>query len=214
MLNKEKTRKKVKHYKGYQINPLVLGKVNIIDLTRIKENITMFSMERVKTLKQLTRNYLSEPNNTHIILGEDWYIAYTISEDELDIKDWIAINTVENKFAQTTEMFNALKKILLENAHCNIKCILRHSTSYKFYKKLLDEGLIEEQLDIVEFDDDSPKLEEIKYQILDKYDSLEEYLSDESREKYEEYHIDDFIYHEVDFNVTKSFTNRYKNRGR
>ena len=37
----------------------------------------------------------------------------------------------------------ALKKILLENAHCNIKCILRHSTSYKFYKKLLDEGLIE-----------------------------------------------------------------------
>lgn len=214
MLNKEKIRKKVKHYKGYQINPLVIRKINIIDLTRIKEGITEFSMEKVKSLKQLSRSYLSSPNNTHIILGEDWYIAYTISEDELNIRDWVSIGNVEHKFAQTSEMMSALKKILLENDNCNIKSMLRHSTSYKFYKKLLDEGLIEEQLDIITFDDYLPELEKIKQEIFDKYDSIEDYLNDEFRERYREYHIEDFIYHEVDFNITKSFINRYKNRGR
>ena len=204
-------RKKVEHYQGKEITRKIIRQTEIIDLQRIKEGITQFSMGKVKTVKQLAKIHNSKPEDEHVILGEDWYLSYTIvSESEMEIKDWIAIGNVENKFAQTMEMFNAFKQILLEYSHCNIYSILRHSTSYQFYKKLLDEGLIEEHVDVIDFDDYTPKLEEIKQKIFYKYDSYEDYLSDENRERYEEYQIEDFIYHEVCFNTTKKFTNRYK----
>lgn len=172
-------------------------------------------MEKIKNLKELCKFHETTPEHEHVILGEDWYIVYTeINEEEIEIKDWVAINNIENKFAQTMEMFNALKKILLEYQNYNINSILRHSTSYPFYKKLLNEGYIEEIIDIVDFDDCSPELEEIKQKILTEYDSIEDYLNDANREKYPDLSVDDYIYHEVSFNITKAFKDRYKKSGR
>lgn len=210
-----KLRKQVEYYNGKEINRKVLNRINLIDLKRIKEGITQFSMERVKSLKKICKEHETDPEDEHVILGEDWYIVYTnISDMEIEIKDWVAINNVENKLNQTMEMFNALKKILLEHENCNIYGMLRHSTSYPFYKKLLDEGYIEESVDIIDFDDYLPKLEEIKQKILTDYDSIEDYLADPNRDRYEGSAMEDYIYHEVSFNVTESFKNRYKKSGR
>lgn len=89
----------------------MLKRINLIDLKRIQEGITQFSIERIKTLKLLCKVHETTPKKEHIILGEDWYIIYTeLSEDEIEIKDWVAINNVENKFMQTIEMFNTLNK--------------------------------------------------------------------------------------------------------
>lgn len=208
-------RQKVEHYSGHKITNKVFKKISLIDLKRIQEGVTQFSIERIKNLKQLCKIHDTIKAQEHIILGEDWYISYTkINEDEISINDWVAINNVENKFAQTMEMFNALKKILLENSQAIIYSMLRHSTSYPFYKKLLNEGYIEEGYDIIDFDDCTEELERIKEEILLEYDSFEEYLLDENRDKYEEYFIEDYIYHEVSFNMTESFTNRYTKSGR
>ena len=179
-------RKQVEYYNGKKITPNVLHRINLIDSKRIQEGITKFSIERPKGLKSLCKFHETTPENEHIILGEDWYIIYTeLSEEEIDIKDWIAIHNVENKLTQTMEMYNALKNILLKYQDYNINSILRHSTSYPFYKKLLNDGYIEEGYDLVDLDDCTPELEQIRYQIFLKYDSLEDYLKDENRDKYE-----------------------------
>ena len=204
-------RSKVEYYSGNKITNKVLKRINLIDLKRIQEGITKFSMGRIKSLKSLCKSHETTPENEHIILGEDWYIIYTdISDIEIEIKDWVAIHSVESKFSQTMEMFNALKHILLEHENHIIYSTLRHSTSYQFYKKLLNEGYIEAGDEIIDFDDCNPELEIIKQEILSKYDSIEDYLLDESREKYERSSIEDYIYHDVSFNITNSFKNRYK----
>lgn len=204
-------RKKVEYYHGYEITKEVLKEINRIESKRIAEGITQFNNVKVETLEELCEINETTQEQEHIILGEDWYINYAnISEEEIDIKNWVAIDKVENKFTQTIEMFNALKKILLEYQHCDIYSMLRHSTSYPFYKKLMGEGYIDEGYDIIDFDDSTPKLEEIKEQILTEYDSFEDYLSDESREKYEDSNIEDYIYHNVVFNTTEKFRDRYK----
>lgn len=208
-------RKKVEYYTGNKITPKVLHRINLIDLKRIKEGITKFTIGRVKTLKSLCKQHETNPDCEHIILGEDWYIVYTnISDDEIDIKDWVAIHNVENKFVQTIEMFNALKQLLIKHSNCNIYSTLRHSTSYQFYKKLLDEGYIDVGFDIIDFDDCTEELKQIKSKILSEYDSLYAYLEDENRERYESDSIEDYIYHDVSFNITNEFINKYKKAGR
>lgn len=208
-------RKKIEYYNGKEITRSVLKRINLIDIKRIKEGINVFSMESVKTLKSLCKAHQSDPEEEYIILGEDWYIIYTkIFATEIDIKDWVAISNVENKLTQTMEMYSSLKQLFLENKDCDFYCMLRHSTSYPFYKKFLDEGHIEESMDVIDFDDYSPELTKIKEKILTEYNSIEEYLSDPNRELYKESHLEDYIYHEVSFNVTNTFQNKYKKSGR
>jgi len=168
-------------------------------------------MEPVKSLKKLCKEHEVKPKDEHIVIGEDWYIIYAnISEFEIEIKDWVAIGNVENKFAQTMEMFTALKQILLNHENHDIYSTLRYSTSYKFYEKFRDEGYLEEGISIVDFDTYLPKLEEIKEKILSEYDTLYDYLADENRERYEEYALEDYIYYDVCFNITDAFKKRYK----
>lgn len=58
----------------------------------------------------------------------------------------------------------------------------------------MNEGYIDEEYNIIDFDDCFLNLEEIKEEILIEYDSLEDYLSDENREKYKDSNIEDYIY--------------------
>ena len=204
-------RRKVEYYNGKEITRAVLKRVNLIDLKRIQEGITQFAMEEVKSLKSLCEAHEVNPEDEHLIIGEDWYILYTdISDIEIEIKDWVAIGNVDNKLMQTMEMFNALKKVLLAHEDHDIHGTLRHSTSYKFYKKFLDEGYLEEGLNILDFDDEQPRLAAIKEKILSEYDSLYDYLADENRERYENDALEDYIYYDVCFNITDAFKKRYK----
>lgn len=204
-------RKKVEYHKGTDLTKEILKRIHLIDAKRIQEGTTQFNMEECRTAEELCEIYETTPEATNIILGEDWYIIYAyISEEEIDIKDWVAIDKVENKFTQTMEMFSALKKILLAHKDYDIYSMLRHSTSYPFYQKLVNEGYVEEGYDMVDLDESSEELEVIKQEILDEYDSIEDYLSDEKRERYEGTHLDDNIYHNVVFNTTEKFNNKYK----
>ena len=146
-------RGKVEYYNDRKITKEVLKKVNFIELKSIEEGITQFGMGYVKTLSELSNSHKTKAKNEHLILGEDWYISYTTKKNnEIEINDWISITKVENKFEQTIEMFNAIKKILITYKDSNIITTLRHSTSYPFYKKFLDEGYLEELIDEVDFD--------------------------------------------------------------
>lgn len=208
-------RRKVEHYNGKTITRRVLKRINLIDLKIIQEGITEFEISKLKSVKSLYKAHQTTPGKEHIIMGEDWYIVYTeISEYEMEIKDWMAINKVKNKLTQTMEMYSALKQILLEYKDYTISALIRHSTSYPFYKKLLDTGYIEEICDLITIYEDTDEIEQIKQEIFSKYDSYEEYLQDESRNKYESASLDDYILHELSFIVTNAFVKKYKHSGR
>ena len=81
-------RKKIEFYNGHEITKKVLNRINLIDLKRIQEGINHFAMERLTSIKTLCKLHETTIEHEHIIIGEDWYIAYIdISENEIEIKD-------------------------------------------------------------------------------------------------------------------------------
>lgn len=201
-------REPIKYYNGFEITDEIIKKINLIELKRIKENITNITSEKIETLKDLCYLHGTLPKEENIILGTDWYIIYTIYDEtpnEVEINEWLAINNVENKLMQTIEMFEALKKLLLNSQV--VYATMRHSTSYKFYELLLNKGYIEEISNIKELDDELPEhIEKQKNELKNKYKNLEEYLSNNTKKQ----EIDDYIYHLIIFETTKLFTKRYQ----
>lgn len=207
-------RESIKYYTGYEITDEVIRKINIIELKRIKEGITYIKPVPIETLKDLCRIHGTFPDEENIILGEDWYIIYSKYDNdssEIEINEWLAIKNVKNKLVQTMEMFNAMKKILLQNPNAKIYATMRHSTSYKFYKTLLTRNYFEEIFDRPDIDDElSEEQQMIKEELKNKYQSLEEYLQYSEKENKTNQSFDDFIHHYIIFKITDKFVKRYK----
>lgn len=207
-------REEVKYYTGYQITDDIIRKINLIELKRIKEGITYIKSEPIETLRDLCRIHGTFPKEENVIIGQDWYIIYSkYYEDssEIEINEWVAINKVENKLMQTIEMFSAMKKILLRNENITVFAIMKHSTSYKFYKSLLTRGYFEEISNRPDIDDEVPEfLEPIKKELKNKYERLEDFLQNLDNENLTDTRFEDIIHHLVIFKTTDKFIKKYK----
>ena len=80
-------REKVKHYQGNEITSEVIRKMNLIELTRQREGLTTFSIENINNLLELCNYHDTDPEQENIIIGEDWYLMYTIYNGELEIQE-------------------------------------------------------------------------------------------------------------------------------
>ena len=202
-------REKVKHYQGTEITPEVIRKMNLIELLRQREGLTIFTIENINNLEELCDYHDTKEEQENIILGEDWYLIYTTYNDELEIQEWISINNVKDKLVQTMEMFSWIKNILLENKDKTIYSTLRHSTSYNFYKLFLEKGYIDEIYKSIDIEDDIPK---DLLSLIENRDnsSLEEYLDNEKKEILND--LPDFIFHNVEFLVTDKFIEKHNKR--
>lgn len=202
-------REKVKHYQGNEITSEVIRKMNLIELTRQREGLTTFSIENINNLLELCNYHDTDPEQENIIIGEDWYLMYTIYNGELEIQEWISINNVKDKLVQSMEMFNSIKKVLLENKESIVYSTLRHSTSYQFYKLLLEKKYINEIDKNTDVSDDIP--EDLLSLIENRGNgSLEEYLDTENDEVLDD--LPDFVFHNVEFMVSDKFVDRYNKR--
>lgn len=204
-------RKEVEYYKGNEITEEVLKRVNLIELKRQREGLTTFTIENVDNIEELCYTHDTLPVQENLILGEDWYIIYTTFNGEIEINEWLAIGNVKDKLVQTMEMFNAIKNILLEHKDKTIYATLRHSTSYKFYKLLFEKGYINEFENRFDIADDIPgDLLTMIENSKEKYNSIEEYIDNETEDKIED--LPDFIYHNVEFKVSDKFIEKYNKR--
>ena len=202
-------REKVKHYQGKEITSEVIRKMNLIELTRQREGLTTFSIENINNLLELCNYHDTDPEQENIIIGEDWYLMYTIYNGELEIQEWISINNVKDKLVQSMEMFNSIKKVLLENKESIVYSTLRHSTSYQFYKLLLEKKYINEIDKNTDISDDIP--EDLLSLVENSGNSsLEEYLDTECEEVLDD--LPDFVFHNVEFMVSDKFIDRYNKR--
>ena len=205
-------KRQVNYYHGAEITLDVIKRIKEIERKRINEGITCIISEPISSVGELCDIHLvSSIEQEHIILGEDWYIMYSILENQIELNEWLAVNNVDNKLIQTMEMYQSLKKLLLQSKDYKFFATMRHSTSYRFYQNMLNRGFLQEISNRAYIDENLPyDLELIKNDLKSKYSTLEEYLQNEDKEQLKETDFSDFIYHLVIFKTTKSFTKKYK----
>ena len=123
----------------------------------------------------------------------------------------ITIKVYNSKLKKTMDMFSALKKILLSSKDKKILATMKHNTSYKFYSSLIQRGLLKEYSDNIFVEEELPKdAEIIRNNIEEKYGFVKDFLKDPKRNKEQEDMLEDYIYHDVSFEITEGFKNRYK----
>lgn len=200
-------RKKVRYYVGEDISQNIIREINLISRRRYEEGLNILNHRGMDTLQEMCYRHNTQPHQENVILGEDWYIIYSIKESKIEILEWLSVKNVPNKIEQTVEMLNEIKKILLKNENTKIFAYMRHSTSYRFYQKFLSLGYFKELQDSLIFEKYLiPKGRKISKKIERKYGSLEEYLKGDYKEFIS---LENYIYHGVEFEITDKFTKRY-----
>lgn len=201
--------RRVDIYKDRQINIRVLKKIRRIAKERCTEKIYIEYFKCI--VSELECYKYSKDTSTIIVLGEDWFLVYEVTESSIAIHNWVALDTSKNKFAQTIEMISALKKILLDNQDKSFHACMRHDTSYQFYLCMLANGLLEEVSDTIAFDEPGvlpPALDSLR---IEKGNMLpEELLNSDYAKKYQE--CLHYILHDIEFQVSDKFVNRYRHK--
>lgn len=204
-------RQKLKYYQGYEITQEVITKINTISFQRYSEGSYGMLYEDYEDFEDLCLCNEFIPEHTYITLGEDWFIIYTKEKSYININEWVSLSNVSNKFTQTIEMFNELKKILLSSEDKNITSLMKHNTSYKFYLDFLNRGFLQEYQDGVIAESFMPSdVEKVVNSLIERYDYLGYFFKDEKRNKHKEEIIEDYIYHNITFGITDKFKTRYK----
>ena len=196
-------RKEVKIYHSQEITDEIFQKINYISSSR-NNNI----YNNVNTLKELCENYQKDPNEIYVVLGEDWYIIYGLNRLYLEIIEWYSIEKVQNKFMQITEMLQELKNILILSNGQRIIADMQLSTSYQFYHLYKEKGYLKEIYRF--FGAELPTIsdeDKIIEKIAPKYQTIEDYLADHTREPFPEY--EPYFYCEAFFTTTEKFKKRY-----
>lgn len=199
-------RKEVKHYQGYEITIELLSKLFAINTIRGFKVEGCIPYDDIEDIEELSLCINTEVENIHLLLAQDWYITYIVTNDTIEILEWVSIIPKGDILKQSLEMLRYIVKILLESKNNKVTAVMRHSTSYKFYCLAKKIGYIEEIKDNLGIEDTIPTCVIAESnQPLPKDDELLEFLKDENRPK--EY--DEYIHHDITFSLTKKFYNRY-----
>lgn len=199
-------RKEVKHYQGLEINIEVIAKLFAICAVRNFRVEGLIPYEEIDSIEEFCQCYNCEPQNVHVILGGDWFITYIDWEDSLEIVEWVSLECPKDKFRQSLEMLKYMIDILLQSKYRLIGAVMRHSSSYKFFELLKENGYIQELSDSIAIEDTIPDdiYQEIKSELKQK-GNFETYLQDETR--IQEY--DEYFHHDLAFSLTDKFFKRY-----
>lgn len=202
-----------KDYKGKKITEDEIAKIKQI-ATRYDDLVYKEYYKDLLDVSDLYYLYGSEKVKK-LILGEDWFICYELSENAITILDWVALENKENRFVQIKEMFIEMKKLLLNCNKLNVEACVRHGESYELYKKALkkgiEQGYFKEWYDYAEFDINyhTPKeIVSLDYECRKQDVSLEDLLYNDKIKEYAEYY--GFILHDICFSLTDKFYEEYQ----
>ena len=203
--------RKINHYVGYEITDEVIGKINLMAMTRYDEGVFSVLYEGVDTLDKLCSWHGSRPDEENVVMGEDWVIVYVKRGNELVLVEWLDVDRVSDKFLQTMEMFNAMKKILLDNSDLELFADMRHDTSYQFYKMMQKKGYLETKKEVIGCEESAPgDVLDYADRIIEEYGSYEDYFDDDLRDVRDDY--GKYFYHSLTFAVTDKFVKKYSKK--
>lgn len=193
--------------KGKEINKEAITKLKEIARLRYAPEVYNSSYWGVEDLDYLANLHCVNPNDEILILGEDWFLCYSVTEETVEFLEWVALSNVDNKITQTLEMLKTLKSIFLKNSQKKFITSMRHDSSFPFYLNMLKRGYFEEishsySIDICHgFAPDRLKFLE------DEYADIDTYLNSEEAKEHPEYST--FILHDTIFTITNTFVKRY-----
>ena len=174
--------RKVNHYVGYEITDEVIDKINLMAMSRYEEGVFSVLYEGVDTLDKLCSWHGAKPEEENVVMGEDWVIVYIKRDNELELVEWLDVDIVGDKFLQTIEMANAMKKILLDNKDLELVADMRHDTSYQFYKMMKKKGYLETKNEVVGCEESAPgDVLDYADRIIEEYGSFEDYFDGDLR---------------------------------
>lgn len=199
-------RKELKKYHGQEITLEVISKMFAICAVRNFRVDGLIPYDDIDTLEDLCTCYDCNLEEINVVLGQDWFISYVERENSIDIIDWVSLDNVKNKFMQSLEMMKQIIEILLLAENRTIDAMMRHSTSYKFYELLKEQGYITELYNCAGMDESIPTdIQDELDKKLSKKPRIEYYLEDETRNK----DYDEYFHHDITFLLTEKFFTRY-----
>lgn len=200
-------RKLVEYYNNSNVSNDVLDRMKNIALLRYNAEDGDVTSNIIKSLESVCYG-IFDTDLVNIVLGEDWFLIYVSDCDDVVFEAWVASDTVDNKLDQSMEMYKEFKKILLANSDKNFFASMKKTTSYNFYRKMLDMGYVEEFDEISSFAYYTPF--EIVEEIMMNCGSLDCYLKSGSDECGFNEKAKEYVFCDVEFGVTDKFVKKYK----
>lgn len=199
-------------YKGKEINEEKITKIKQIAANNYDIPIYLVSYHYIANIEQLAFLHGIDANDEILILGEDWFLCYAVSDKGVEFLEWVANDDTSSKFVQSIEMMNTFNSILFNNRNKIFIADMRHDTSYQFYSKMMSKGYFEELIHILDiYDCDGFEPETIKN--LECNDSsIREFLNGDEVLNHPEYLH--YILHSIYFQVTDTFSKRYSKLNR
>lgn len=195
----------IRHYSGEEITFEVIERIKKFAKERYTQNVYDSCFSMYDSPESFAKEHGVPLNDQHIILGSDWVVCYHILQRNLIISDWIGENNSQRTVSQSIEMYVALRNILLSSMIKRINVFLRHDTSYKFYKLLLERNYVNLYYDIpiidMYFSENIDKL----LVTVNSSGTLEQSIKlGNIPKEYEQ-----FIFHDISFELTEKFQKKY-----
>ena len=211
-LMKEKTRRgPVNHYTGKQITKDIILKMKQIAKSRYQHSIYKIYYEDITGIKFLAFYDKTKVKEENLFLGDDWFLNYKITQDKVEILEWIALE-VKDSVRQSCEMMQALRQILLQNKEKIFYASMRHDTSYVLYEKMLKRKYFTEYThNYMQDCAISYKGESILREYRFKNNNEENYIKNFLTEN-KEFEYYNYILHKISFGVTDDFVTKYRKR--
>ena len=201
-------RRSVEYYNNFTVTDEVIARIKNIALLRNDDFDT----------SGVTRNILGSIESVcfgvydrelvNIILGEDWFLIYVSEQDEIIIEAWVYNDSRGEVFIQSMEMYTEFKNVLLANENKLFNSYMKKTTSYNFFKKMLEKGFLEvfsEETDLASYTPFS-----VIEPLLMKYGSVPEFIKLKEDNVDVEPEVDKYLFCDVEFGVTDKFVKKYK----
>lgn len=200
--------RKIGIYKGKEIDKEMITKIREIARLRYVAPVYNSSYWSIENIDDLAELHGISACNEILVLGEDWFLCYTVTKSTVEFLEWVALNNYDKRFDQALEMMRSMRSILIQNSDKRFKASMRHESSYPFYKNMLKRGYLKELSHSYDIDlcyGFAP--ERLKY-LEENYSHFDNFLKSEEARKHPEYLT--FIIHDIEFTVTASFKEYYK----
>lgn len=191
-------------YEGTEINTKEIQKLKDIAFQRYPIKIFNDYFENVNDIEDLAKLHNVNINTERLVLGNDWFLCYSETERYIKILEWVSLDS-GNKMLQLSEMIHVLKKLFIKNKNKLFIADMRHDTSYKVYLKMLQNGYFKEIYHEYVVDCAAPQ--HFKYNNMEKYNTIEEFLASKDAKIKTEYLK--YILHYLNFEITDKFIKKY-----
>lgn len=202
----------VEIFKGKEIDNRKISILKNIAYRRYNKQIYNEYFADIHTVEGLAGVHGLSIDNENLVLGTDWFLCYTESNNFVVILEWVSIDN-DNIIKQTAEMMSIFKKIFLQNKEKFFVADMRDDTSYVMYLNMLQKGYFQEFRHEYIIDCAAPiEVYDLKNELLKQYNSVEDFLKTNSSKDYSYYYK--YILHHISFMLTNKFIKKYSDPSR